>query len=95
MWIDEIPDILRRIKNIAEALGTGKRYLRRDRQKYNARMCIYASEAIKAGSKLTNKNISFALPYVGIGVEEVDNILGRKASQNIPQGEPIQNKHLM
>ena len=34
MFIDDIPEILKRIKNISKSLGNGTRYLRRDREKY-------------------------------------------------------------
>ena len=95
MFIDDIPEILKRIKNISKSLGNGTRYLRRDREKYKSRMCIYATKDIKNGEKISEEKISFAMPFVGIGVEEIDNVIGRKLSKDVKKGEPLKKDFLI
>ena len=95
MYIDDVPEILKRIKNISKSLGDGTRYLRRDRDKYKSRMCIYAKKDMSSGEKIYKQNIGFAMPLVGIGVEEIDNIIGRKLSKAIKKGEPITKEFLI
>lgn len=95
MFIEDIPEIVKRIKNISKSLGNGTRYLRRDREKYKSRMCIYATQDINCGEIISEEKISYAMPYVGIGVEEIDNVIGRKVSKDIKMGEPLKKNFLI
>jgi pseudaminic acid synthase len=50
---------------------------------------IYASKFIKAGETLTKENIRVIRPGLGLAPKYYDNLLGKKASQNIQAGAPL------
>ena len=87
--ISDVGAVQKKISNIAKGLGDGKRTLGRDRAKYRARMCLFARADIAEGDTFTELNTGYALPCLGIGVEYIEQVLGRSASKTIRQGQPI------
>lgn len=87
--ISEAAIVQKKISNIAKGLGNGIRMLNRDRAKYRSRMCLYAREDIHVGETLTETNTGYAFPLLGVGVEYIEQVLGRTASQKIRKGQPI------
>ena len=57
-------------------------------------MCVYALEDIDQGSILKKELLGFAFPLIGIGAENIDNIIGREAKRFIKKGSPILEKDL-
>lgn len=87
--ISELNSVVKKINNIAVALGDGKRELARNRPKKKARMGITAKTNIKLGDKLTLDNLTFAFPLLGIGTEHWSEILDKPASGDILVGTPL------
>jgi sialic acid synthase SpsE len=89
MNITDITNIQTKISNIHKAIGSGVRYLDRNREKYRSRMCLFAKENIRKGEVITSDVIGYAFPLTGIGVEYLEETIGRIAKKNIIKGAPI------
>jgi len=59
------------------------------KERIYARRSIYAKINIKKGDTITLKNITFLRPNIGIGAEEANIIIGKKAKININKGSLI------
>lgn len=51
----------------------------------NARKSVVAAKIIKKGEEITLNNITFKSPGTGISPSEIENIIGKKASKDIPK----------
>jgi sialic acid synthase SpsE len=87
--ISEVKLVQQKIKNIAKGLGNGVIQLHSDREKYHSRMGLIAKKEIFEGDILSDLNIGFAFPRVGLGVEDIELALGKKANRSILIGQPI------
>jgi sialic acid synthase SpsE len=81
--------VQKKISNIARGLGNGVRHLERHREKYRSRMGLVAKMDIANGETLSDKNIGYAFPVMGLAVEHVEFALGRKVKRSITAGQPI------
>lgn len=89
MPISKVSNVIKKCKQVYLSLGSGMRYLRRDREKYISRMGVSASRILKPGDCLTLDNVKFAFPADGIPVEQWEIIDGWKVRNEIPSGMPI------
>jgi sialic acid synthase SpsE len=87
--ISEAAVVQQKITNIAKGLGNGMRQFERDREKFRSRMGLVARQEISEGEVLTNENIGFAFPPIGLGVEYTEFVLGKKVNRAISVGKPI------
>lgn len=87
--ISEAGLVQHKINNIAKGLGIGLRHLHRGREKNHSRMGLFAKIDINKGEVFSNLNISFAFPRVGLGAEDIDSVIGIKASRPLSKGQPI------
>ena len=53
------------------------------------RRSIFALKTINKGEKFSNKNIRSFRPFLGIGSENYNKILGKKSKKNIEKFSPI------
>ena len=90
LLVSSVNDVVSKMQNIAEALGTGSRYLRRDRQKYISRMGLIASVPLKPGDKISLSNVRFAFPQIGIGTEFWELVEGSTVLRAFDPLEPIE-----
>ena len=89
--IDKVPEVLKKINNIYEAMGTGARNLNRNREKYSYRMGLVANKNLKKGDKINLKNISFAFPNKGIAVEKWSEVFNKKINKKKDKNQPIRS----
>ena len=66
-----------------------------EKESIKFRRSIFSSLKIKAGEKITTKNIIALRPAIGIDASKYFNILGKTAKFNIPKDSPIFKKHLI
>lgn len=87
----EAKDFVKRIRNLEKALG-GKRRKDIDEKtlpRFIGRRGIYAKYDIKKGEKIDMDMILLAKPQKGIPVQFIDNIIGRRAKNDIKKHNPI------
>ncbi len=88
---DELADMVRKIRNIEQALGTGHKCVTDSEQKniIVARKSIVAARPIQKGEIFTEDNITVKRPGNGISPMEWDKVLGQKAKTNFGYDELI------
>ena len=89
--ISQAAKVQNNINNIAQALGSGSRKLDRKRDKYISRMGLVAKVDIQKGSILTEKNVTFAFPVIGIPVEHTEFFLGKIIKKSIKKNLSLKN----
>jgi N,N'-diacetyllegionaminate synthase len=89
---DELKAMVRAIRHIEKALGTGikKPSPSELKNKPIARKSIVAAFPIKKGEKFTDLNITVKRPGTGISPLRWDEIIGRKATKNYRSDELIE-----
>ncbi len=91
----DVPEVLkamvRAIRNIEKALGNGikKPSPSELKNKPIARKSIVAAQAIAAGEKFTNHNLTAKRPGTGISPMRWDEILGKHAQKKYVEDELI------
>ncbi|MFA6224296.1 MAG: N-acetylneuraminate synthase family protein [Desulfomonilaceae bacterium] len=90
MPVSQVSEVVEKCRRIHMALGSGMRYLRRDRTKYTSRMGLVSAANLINGDRLTLSNVSFAFPAEGVPVEHWGIIEGWIIRHEIPAGKPIQ-----
>jgi len=88
--ISELKEVYSKVKSISHALGTGIRQLSPNRTMYHSRPCLYATQDINPGEKLSDSNLGIAFPLLGIPANHLDTVLGMKAKSPISEGLPLQ-----
>lgn len=91
--ISEASIVQKKISNIARGLGSGVRKLERNRDKYRSRMGLVAKVNIAKGEKLTENNIGYAFPAIGIPVEQIEFVISKVAKEYIMAGKPLKFSH--
>ncbi|MFT5294048.1 MAG: sialic acid synthase SpsE [Colwellia sp.] len=81
--IKDVKKVIKKIANIAQAMGTGDRYLSRTRTKYTPRMGLITKEVIRAGETINIENTTFAFPALGIPTEYWSEVEGFKVMNDI------------
>jgi len=55
---------------------------------------LYAKADIEAGSIIKKKDVVSLIPQIGIGANEIYNVLGLKVIDKIKKGEPLEEKNI-
>jgi len=87
--IEQLPDALKIMNNAWDSLGS---FIRPDNQVPPVsldRMGCVAAKSISANSVIGAADIGFAFPAMGLGAEQVDQVIGAKATCDIAMGQPI------
>ncbi len=94
---EELKAMVRAIRNIEKALGNGIKKPSKSEEKniHVARKYIVAKRNIKAGETLTEENLTTKRTgKKGISPMMWKEILGKKATENIPEGKMIEFKNI-
>jgi len=87
---DQLKELRSRSEKIYLSLGTEKKQLRKsEKQSKFLRRSIYSNLDIKAGSRITKKNIITKRPCIGISSEHFFKILNKKIKKNKKRFDPI------
>lgn len=88
---DELEAMVRAIRNIEKALGTGEKHVTPSETKNRpiARKSIVAKRAIKKGEVLTAENLTTKRPGDGISPMRWYDVLGKEASRDFAEDEKI------
>ncbi len=92
--MSEVGNVLRKIRNIHMAMGTGTRQMPRDRQKYHSRMGLVAKRDLRAGESISLETVTFAFPARGIAVEHWREVEGASLVRAFKVGEVIRWRDL-
>lgn len=87
--ISQLPDLLARIERVHQSLGATERHFPADRPRPPDRMGLVARADLPAGTVLSLANIRFSFPAGGLGVEEWDNVDGRRLVRPVQAGQSI------
>ncbi len=88
---DELEAMVRAIRNIEKALGTGEKHVMPSEAKNRpiARKSIVAKRAIKKGEVFTAENLTTKRPGDGISPMRWYDVLGKEASRDFAEDEKI------
>ncbi len=88
---DELEAMVRAIRNIEKALGTGEKHVTPSEAKNRpiARKSIVAKRAIKKGEVFTAENLTTKRPGDGISPMRWYDVLGKEASRDFAEDEKI------
>ena len=88
----ELTEMISKIRTLEKALGSGIKIPVSDEQetKVLQRRSIFAIKSIKRGEKITKSNVRLLRPAIGIAPKYLDIVVGRTATRDIDQYEPIQ-----
>lgn len=92
----ELKDLVEQTKNAWQARGEifyGPTKAETESLKY--RRSLYITDDIKAGEKLTHKNIRAIRPGYGLPPKHLDFVIGLKASQDVKRGQPLSWSHIV
>ncbi|MFT4344206.1 MAG: pseudaminic acid synthase [Candidatus Woesearchaeota archaeon] len=90
---DEFSEMVRNIRECESAMGKVNYELSNKVKEHRAfRRSIFASENIKAGEQFTEKNIRVIRPGMGLHPKHYEEIIGKRATQDIKIGEPLKIK---
>lgn len=87
--ISKVKEVLEKSSNIFQALGSGMRYLPRDREKPKDRVGLIAKTTLTPGSAIDSTNTGFAFPSKGISAEFWSLIKGSHIRRILKKGEII------
>lgn len=91
MALDELGNVLRRVRNCWVGLGRSYRDPANTKGliSTSSRMGLVAKRPLGAGERLSPENVNFSFPCLGIGVQYFDQVSGWVVRNNIPQGGVI------
>ncbi|MBC2605784.1 pseudaminic acid synthase [Pelagicoccus albus] len=91
----ELSELVQATKRAHEALGSPEiRGSSQDEKQTHFRRSIYASADIEAGDTFTTENLRIVRPSLGLPPKYWEEILGKKATRQIPFGHPLNPKDL-
>lgn len=87
---NQLADLVKTVQAAGDSLGNTTRQLPdiENREKY--RRSIVANETIPEGAKIEEEDVRFARPGIGLEPEDIDRVLGSKASRDIEGETPLQ-----
>jgi N,N'-diacetyllegionaminate synthase len=87
----ELRRLVKKVRLYEQMLGSSQKIITEMERKERiyARRGIYAARNLKKGEELKASAITFLRPNISIGVEKVSDVLGRKLTQDVSKGEPI------
>ena len=88
---DDFRSMVESIRQTEAAINGENRIITEEERKERvyARRGIYAKRFIRRGQIIKMKDITFLRPNTGIGADETDKVIGRKAKIDIYAGSPI------
>lgn len=87
---DELRDVIRAIRTVERACGTGELAPTAGEVKNRLfRRSLYVVEDVCAGELFTEKNVRSIRPAYGLAPRHLSEVLGRRASRNIRRGTPM------
>ncbi|MFH1709894.1 MAG: N-acetylneuraminate synthase family protein [bacterium] len=91
MEIKEFKKMVDDIRNLEQALGSGKKEPARSEmpERIGARKSLYATKAIKKGSTITKEMIKTVRHAYGLPPKMISSVVGKKAKHNIKKNELI------
>ncbi|WP_033068648.1 N-acetylneuraminate synthase family protein [Thalassospira australica] len=93
MDINDLPQVLRSVKDVWLALGEGERDLKKPIEGVigtSQRQCLVAAKDIVEEEKISFETVRFAFPCKGIPVQEWDRVVGKKLVRKVRAGQPLQ-----
>lgn len=83
--------LVERVKMVKASLGDGKKsFTEKERQwRQVARKSLFASRDLRAGEQLTEDSIAIRRPGNGISPLQLDSIIGRTLTRDVPAGAPL------
>jgi len=86
----ELRDLIKVTHEAWAALGTGefKRAIAEEKNKI-FRRSLYFVESLKAGAKISEKDVRRIRPGYGLAPKHLDEIVGRSVSRDVNRGEPV------
>jgi pseudaminic acid synthase len=86
----EFKELVRQVKNVSKAVGKpGYKVGKREKENLIFRRSLFVVKDIKAGEEFTRENIRCIRPGYGLSPKHLQEILGKKAKQDIKRGTPI------
>lgn len=87
----ELKELVRTIRNVEKAMGEPSydSWSPQELEEKKYRRSLFAVENIKKGEMFTEKNIRSIRPGAGLHPKFYEEILGKKAKQNIERGTPL------
>ncbi len=86
--INELKDVVRKVKSAWKALGDSQRHYRPQRDLVQ-RMGIVAKSSLPAGAAINSENFRFAWPCKGISVGDWSNIKAMTLTRPLAEGTPL------
>lgn len=85
---DELSELVRCVRNIESALGDGKKIPAASELQTarGARKSLVAARPINAGAQLTEEAIAMKRPGTGLSPTQLNEVVGRRAKADIPEG---------
>ncbi|CZI98312.1 TPA: spore coat protein [Legionella pneumophila] len=93
MSLDDLPDVLQKVYDVWESLGSTERNPRQQIKGVigsSQRQCVVAKRDIQPGETLTLDNVRFAFPCLGIPVQHWDLVNGSCFTSSVKADKPIQ-----
>lgn len=90
MEMDELKDMVYKIRNVEKAIGKID-YSINEKKKKNREFCrsLFVSEDVKAGEILSEKNIRSVRPGYGLHPRYFKDVLGKKFKEDVKKGTPL------
>ena len=86
----ELAELVRETRTASEALGTVHLGVTEEEQASRIfRRTLYICEDLKAGDRLTQKNVRAIRPGLGLPPKFIDQFVGRKISKAVKRGTPV------
>lgn len=90
---DELAELVRAIRVVEQALGTGVKEPRSAEQDVAdvARKSIIAARDIARGARIEREALTIRRPGTGLAPSRLESIIGRHAAKDIPRGMPVRD----
>lgn len=86
---DELADMVRQIRLVHEAVGSGIKEMHPEERRLGRREGLYAARPVAAGERLTGDAVATLRPAVGIRARHFGQAVGLVARRSLAAGEPI------
>ena len=87
----ELNEFVKKIRDTQKILGKKTKTISKDEKEMIkvARRGIISIKNIKKGDTFTRNNTAIMRPCIGIGADQINNVIGKKSSKNIKDSTPI------
>lgn len=92
----ELKEMVDAIRTVERAMGSVSYSVTpKETESRVFRRSLFAVKDIAQGDALTHENVRSIRPGAGLAPKYLDDIIGKKAAQDIPRGTPLNWRHLM